>query len=235
MATLVTGDIDVADVALAETFTAVPDLVVTAEETAAARSVATPLLHLESQYEEDLEETIAADSSVETATEIARTGDRRLYHVSWGPKPRVTFQTLTREGGTLLGFRGTAEGWHVNLLYPTRQECSEAVETFRSADIDFTVDSVSDVATAEGVSPTHLTDDQCDTLRLAYRRGYFDIPRKVNLEELAEELGISHQACSERIRRALDSTLGRIYPGEAGQRPVDGATNSSSRGAQGKS
>ena len=47
-----------------------------------------------------------------------------------------------------------------------------------------------------------LTDKQYETLMLAHRKGYYEIPRKCTLEELGEELGIKRVAIQERIRRA---------------------------------
>lgn len=46
-----------------------------------------------------------------------------------------------------------------------------------------------------------LSDEQQTTLRLAYDRGYYSIPREIRAKALAEELGVTHQAVSERLRR----------------------------------
>ena len=42
---------------------------------------------------------------------------------------------------------------------------------------------------------------------LTSERGYFDVPRQVDAQALAEELGISHQAFSEQIRRATGTMI----------------------------
>ncbi len=47
-----------------------------------------------------------------------------------------------------------------------------------------------------------LTDKQYETIMLAHRNGYYEIPRRITLEEVGEELGIKRVACQERIRRA---------------------------------
>ncbi len=47
-----------------------------------------------------------------------------------------------------------------------------------------------------------LTDKQYETLMLAHRKGYYEIPRKCTLEEIGEELGVKRVACQERMRRA---------------------------------
>jgi len=47
-----------------------------------------------------------------------------------------------------------------------------------------------------------LTKKQYDALVLAFKKGYYEVPRKCTLEELAESLGIKRVAMQERIRRA---------------------------------
>jgi len=54
-----------------------------------------------------------------------------------------------------------------------------------------------------------LTEPQQEAIAEAYRQGYYDVPREISLEELANELDISHQALSERLRRA-----NRVLAGE---------------------
>ncbi|WP_455449750.1 helix-turn-helix domain-containing protein [Natrinema thermotolerans] len=51
-----------------------------------------------------------------------------------------------------------------------------------------------------------LTPKQWEALELAGKRGYFDRPRGVDLETLADELAISKSAVSQRLR-AAESTL----------------------------
>ncbi|ELZ07755.1 bacterio-opsin activator HTH domain-containing protein [Natrinema thermotolerans DSM 11552] len=51
-----------------------------------------------------------------------------------------------------------------------------------------------------------LTPKQWEALELAGKGGYFDRPRGVDLETLADELAISKSAVSQRLR-AAESTL----------------------------
>ena len=57
-------------------------------------------------------------------------------------------------------------------------------------------------------------------LGAALAAGYFETPRRTDLEALAEEFDISEQALSERLRRGvaavLESTIGELY-----ERPGD--------------
>lgn len=46
-----------------------------------------------------------------------------------------------------------------------------------------------------------LTDRQREYLTVAYRRGYFEVPRACTLAELADTLGVDKSSASETIRR----------------------------------
>jgi predicted DNA binding protein len=49
---------------------------------------------------------------------------------------------------------------------------------------------------------TALTNAQYQALKLAVRRGYYSIPRKVALRKLAKERGINHATFSAHLRKA---------------------------------
>ncbi|MDS0477196.1 helix-turn-helix domain-containing protein [Natrinema sp. 1APR25-10V2] len=61
-----------------------------------------------------------------------------------------------------------------------------------------------------------LTDRQHEALRIAYELGYFDIPRRASLEDVAAELEISASSVSERLRRAqtqlIEETVATTWP-----------------------
>ncbi len=52
-----------------------------------------------------------------------------------------------------------------------------------------------------------LTEKQNEAFKLAFYRGYYEIPHKVKLEEIATELGIKRVAMQERLRRAENRIL----------------------------
>ncbi len=61
-----------------------------------------------------------------------------------------------------------------------------------------------------------LTDRQREALRTAYELGYFAIPRRASLEDVARELDISASSVSERLRRAqtqlIEETVATTWP-----------------------
>jgi len=52
-----------------------------------------------------------------------------------------------------------------------------------------------------------LTEPQREAIDLAVTKGYYDIPRECTTKDLADELGISDQAVTERLRRAIVSLV----------------------------
>lgn len=54
----------------------------------------------------------------------------------------------------------------------------------------------------DGMTLPLLTRKQMDAISLAYSRGYYEIPRESEIEQLSQELGIKRVAMQERLRRA---------------------------------
>lgn len=55
-----------------------------------------------------------------------------------------------------------------------------------------------------------LTDRQWEYVAVAYRRGYFDVPRECTLDELADTLGVDKSSASETIRRGTSRIIGQF-------------------------
>nr|WP_136603007.1 helix-turn-helix domain-containing protein [Salinigranum halophilum] len=64
------------------------------------------------------------------------------------------------------------------------------------------------------------------TLASAVRGGYYDIPRRMSTQDLADEFGISDQAVTERFRRSIASLVAHtLLPADA----ADSASRSPDR------
>jgi len=55
-----------------------------------------------------------------------------------------------------------------------------------------------------------LTEGEIRTLRYALKSGYFDIPRKITLNRLSMELGLSKATVEAHLRKALKKILKNI-------------------------
>ncbi|WP_101297082.1 helix-turn-helix domain-containing protein [Halegenticoccus soli] len=139
-------------------------------------------------------------------------GSSRLYRVeSEHEELRSLFRILFYDHDTVLK-RGTvtAAGWQFWLRAVDRDAISTVATKLHEHGIQADFSAIYTEHGGEDVT-ANLTDGQYDALVTAYTRGYFDVPRAVSQQELAADLGISGQAVSERLRRAvraiLDDTL----------------------------
>ena len=59
-----------------------------------------------------------------------------------------------------------------------------------------------------------VTAPQREALILAVREGYYDLPRETNTTELGDQLGISDQAVTERLRRGIGTLVRNLLMSE---------------------
>jgi predicted DNA binding protein len=146
------------------------------------------------------EAAMEADPTVADPTVLSRS-DKRLYRLQvTGEAPVVTYPEIVRLGGRRLKARYEDGWWHARTRFPDLASFETYRRYLEANGVEHRV--VSQYA-ADGTDREFdgLTDAQRETLALAYRRGYFSVPREVTATELADELGISNQAVSERLRR----------------------------------
>ena len=60
---------------------------------------------------------------------------------------------------------------------------------------------------------SNLTDKQKEIMLAAKHLGYYDYPRKVKAEEVADELGISKATAIEHLRKAENRLIGEVLAG----------------------
>jgi len=56
-----------------------------------------------------------------------------------------------------------------------------------------------------------ITDRQLEFLRAAVERGYFDTPKRVTLEQLAEDLGVSREDLRRELRAAVQAAYREFW------------------------
>ncbi|MFC7043890.1 helix-turn-helix domain-containing protein [Halonotius sp. GCM10025705] len=156
-------------------------------------------------------------------TLIGQAGDTRRYQVV----PALSFEKqLGDHIDDLAGLESLAadaiierievlpDGWRQTGWFATRDAFSE-FSSFWQQNADFQLSRL----TRDGESEPPgdgLTNHQQEALRTAYEMGYFDIPRRASLQEVAAELDISASSVSERLRRAqtrlIEETVATTWP-----------------------
>ncbi len=163
---------------------------------------------------ETLADRVGDHGAVRALTRIETHDDHALYALDWADGGDALFRALDATAASLLSATGTADAWSLTIRFPSRSALAEFAETCSGAGIDVDVRRIYDASHPE-TGPWHgLTERQRETLLLAVRRGYYDIPRRTSMGELAAELEISDQAVSERLRRAIVALVRNTMPTE---------------------
>jgi predicted DNA binding protein len=132
---------------------------------------------------------------------------RWLYRAQWDLSVDTFVQAMVTHDAVLQEASGDAESWRFQLRFPDSHQLSEFHTDCRERDIDLTVESLYNPIEPATVEMRDLTTGQRSLIERVYDEGYFEVPRKVTLVEIAEELGISDQAVNERLRRGLSTLI----------------------------
>jgi len=197
------------DFLLGETLEAADETRVELEQVVPTEERQFPHLWAYGGERELFEEQLESDETVEAFSLLDELDGRRLYRVEWAVSDRLTVQGLSDRDVTVLSATGSRKSWQLKLRFKDAEELSEFHSRSLDQTVEVTLERLYDPIVES--SRSQLTSIQRETLRLAYEEGYFDIPRRTTLVELGEQLGISDQSVSERLRRAqtnlIDGTL----------------------------
>ena len=165
--------------------------------------VTVPLFWVYEPLEDGFLDTVERYPTVTSVTEMDVFEDRTLFRLEWDASQDRLFQCILNNQGQILSATGTPEGWHFELRFPNREAMSQYQTCCEDAHISSELIRVYN-PTNPGAGPWYgLSEPQREALMLAVQMGYYDIPRGCTTEELADELGISDQAVTERLRRAI--------------------------------
>ena len=192
--------------ALAEFFERVPNARVECESAVANPTDHALLVIQANSRENPVDTALREDASIGTVERFGERSEGWVYRVTWEGRPHRLIQRLVVADVTLVSARGRGGEWQLRLLTPNREGIGRAHEIMDDLDCEEKCRSVCNLD-GGGSNRSGLTDDQYEALIEGYEAGYYDIPRNVTLEEVATGLGISHQALSERFRRAYRSIV----------------------------
>ncbi|MFC4541793.1 helix-turn-helix domain-containing protein [Halosolutus amylolyticus] len=148
------------------------------------------------------ESSLEMDPTVSDPVCVDRYPDRRVYRVAIADRTIRVVSKTAEFDGRLLDCCSSRDGWLVQLRFPDRDALVDFNEFCREQDVSVAVEHlrVSDDGD-DGV--VALTEKQQELLTVAHEEGYFDVPRGISQDELADRLGVSKSAISQRLRRAI--------------------------------
>lgn len=161
-------------------------------------------------YGDDLDEFVEVmrrDPNVREITILDQFEESALYKIVWEEPAEQLITGIAEADATILEARSDDE-WAFKIRFEDHAGLTAFNRYCTDHGIAFTLVRVTTLAEAADVLSTYdLTEPQYEALRLAVERGYFAVPREVTFEELADELGVSVQAFSERVRRGANTVL----------------------------
>lgn len=164
--------------------------------------------------------------SIDAAEVLDELPGRTLVRFSWAEHESPLFDLIDAGDARIVAVTGSGVGWTLRLHFPDQASLQAFVDAANDHGLKLTLHEQldSDIPLSDG--GMGLSPKQRETLRTAYEAGYFEVPRRVTLEELATEIGISEQGVSERLRRGLSTYLQAVLT-EDGSSPDDGKRGTS--------
>lgn len=156
------------------------------------------------------------DPTIEDPCCLTKANDNRLYRIT-NPNglPGVeAYHAVVELDGIILSATSNGDGWKAKLHFPDRDAISEWRERCENAGLEIDVQAIYSQACSPPERGFGLTEQQREALLMAADVGYFLIPRETTLAELANELGVSSQAVSERLRRGMEKLVSNALQDE---------------------
>ena len=152
---------------------------------------------------EGFESAVGDHPSVDNITMVDSFDTRALYAIDWDATSDHFLSAVADNSGAILTATSAADRWLFELRFRSHDDLGAFQSALEDAHVPIDVIRVYNPTTPDAGPWYGLTTAQREALVLAVESGYYDIPRTCTTVEVAEELGISDQAVTERLRRAI--------------------------------
>lgn len=203
--------IDQSEFPLSGIFEELPDATVELDRVVPTADAVIPYFWIHAEGIDGLGTELADDAGVRDVAIIDEVEDQIFLRIDWDLSHESILTAMVNTPVTLISGIGDESQWTFEVRSADQESVSEFQTYCRERDIPIELTELHALSSLRSDREYDLTDGQQRALVLAYTRGYFDSPREATQRELADELGISHQAVSSRlqrgIRRLVASTL----------------------------
>ena len=207
MVTIAEFSVPTASFALAETLPQFPDVAVETDRIAAHVPESTmPCLWVTGGDAEGLSESIADDRTVKEIEATAEFDGEWLYQITWNDGIDQLVREMIDHEGVILEASGRGDCWRLRIRFMTRDQFEDFRAFFDERGPSFRLEQL---FAAEHPRQTRgdVTPEQREALLTAADLGYFEVPREGSIRDVADALGVSDQAVSERIRRGTENLV----------------------------
>ena len=198
-------EVDSADLPVSEVFDLHVKTMIEAEPLVATATHPFPYLRIWGEHRQLVGENRRSHEAIGCITLLHERKRHNTYWLDWRADPIPFLGELKAVNGVIVEGIGNADHWRFTLRFPDADALTEFHETIRRRGFSFTIRKVT--KSGRSITPHGLTPEQYEALTLAFERGYFAVPRQIDLIELATELDISDTAVSQRLRRGMQVLL----------------------------
>lgn len=185
-----------------------PEVVIELERIVPLQETIIPLFWISGTDCADIEAALGKSPQTKSVRQLTTTNEKTLFEVHWSSEINGIVAALVETRAKILEATGKAETWDFRLRFGTHEQLSEFNMALTNQGIPVTLRHLYNPSPPEETET--LSDEQYEALTMAYQRGFFEVPRRITLTDLAEDMEISDSALSQRMRRALAIVVERI-------------------------
>lgn len=192
---------------LGEVLSGHPGMHLELERIVPTENVMMPFIWATGTDHDDFEREVRGHSAVEELLRLDVIGDKALYRIVWADGPHDLIKGVSETDAVVMQAHGNGD-WTFRLRFSDHDKLSQFHNYVLDNGLPIHIERTYTLnETTERGHQFNLTVEQREALVLALQRGYFETPSAVGLDELADELDISRQALSTRIRRGNEKIL----------------------------
>jgi predicted DNA binding protein len=207
-----------AEFVFGDVFTEAPDTSIELERIVPATGSMMPYFWVRCDDYEGAERAIRTHPAIRDLTRLDHIDDYALYRATWNETGHDLLSGIGESEGVILEAYSN-DRWFFRLRFPNHDKLAGFYNYCTEHSISLHLSRVYTLSErTETGRRLGLTPEQREALVLAIDRGYFDTPSEVSLSELGDELEISQQAMSKRVRGGTKRVLTKSLLGS-----VDGS------------
>ncbi|ADB63607.1 Bacterio-opsin activator HTH domain protein (plasmid) [Haloterrigena turkmenica DSM 5511] len=194
---------------LHETFEAVPDMKLQQEEFRTVSGEPRLTVWAWGDDFDSFETALTTDSTIAGYQRLSDLHEKRLYQLIFlkGREKKYLYPIALEQNIMAIRVIITSDGANLIPRFPSREAITAYHEACQERGISFQLQQLYREKPDDPSEQFGLTPGQREVLIRAHKRGYFNQPRNVTLEELAEGMEVSSSALGRRMRRALDTLI----------------------------
>lgn len=191
--------------AIGRVFDEFSDVEITLERIVPLQDRVNPLFWISNADRHPIEAKLRDHTDVEAVEVLTVADGKSLFEVAIDADDTGLVQALTEARANILEARGTADHWDFRLRFRSHDDLSSFNVALTDRGVPVTLRHLYNPSEPDDTSAISL--EQRETLLLAYDHGYFEVPRRTTLAELADEVDVSDTALSQRMRRGVASLV----------------------------